>query len=155
MARGLSCSATCEIFLAQRSDPCLRHRQADASPLSHPGGPVSTCEFFFFFLTAPQQFVQQTLMGIHHAQDPGPETKGSEKPSVARGGGRSQRGTAQAPPPGPVPRTVRQQIGTRGADSLGRWLRDPHVGVSEGGGVGEGCSWLVSSPTSSHSWSPT
>lgn len=32
------------------------------------------CEFFF--LTALQQFVQQTLMGIRLAQDPGPETKG-------------------------------------------------------------------------------
>ena len=75
---------------------------------------------FFFFLTAPQRFVQQTRTGIHCAQDPGPETKGSEKPSMTRGGGRSQRGTAQGPPPGPVPRTVRQQIGTRGADSPGR-----------------------------------
>ena len=34
VAHGLSCSGACGIFLAQGSNPCLLHRQADSLPLS-------------------------------------------------------------------------------------------------------------------------
>ena len=39
VAQGLSCSAGCDIFPDQGSDPCLLHCQADFQPLSHQGSP--------------------------------------------------------------------------------------------------------------------
>ena len=39
VGNGLSCSLACGIFLAQGSNLCLLHRQADSLPLSHQGGP--------------------------------------------------------------------------------------------------------------------
>ena len=41
VAQGLSCSSACGIFLAQRSNPCLLHWQADSLPLSHQGSPMA------------------------------------------------------------------------------------------------------------------
>ena len=40
MARGLSCSVACGIFLDQRLNLCLLHWQADTLPLSHQGSPI-------------------------------------------------------------------------------------------------------------------
>ena len=37
---GLSCSAACEIFLAQGLNLCLLHWQEDSLPLSHHGNPT-------------------------------------------------------------------------------------------------------------------
>ena len=42
MAHRLSCSSACGIFLDQGSNRCLRHWQADSSPLSHQGSPALT-----------------------------------------------------------------------------------------------------------------
>ena len=39
VTHGLNCSAACEIFPDQGSNPCLLHRQADSSPLSQEGSP--------------------------------------------------------------------------------------------------------------------
>ena len=39
MARGLSCSEACGIFLDQGSNPCLLLWQTDSLPLSHQGSP--------------------------------------------------------------------------------------------------------------------
>ena len=39
VAHGLSCSAACEIFPDQGSNPCLLHWQADSQPLRHQGSP--------------------------------------------------------------------------------------------------------------------
>ena len=40
VARGLSCSMACGIFLAQGLNPCLLHWQAASLPLSHQGSPA-------------------------------------------------------------------------------------------------------------------
>ena len=45
--QGLSCSATCEIFLDQGLNPCLLHWQVDFYPLYHQEVQV----FFFFFFS--------------------------------------------------------------------------------------------------------
>ena len=45
--QGLSCSATCEIFLDQGLNPCLLHWQVDFYPLYHQE--VQVFFFFFFF----------------------------------------------------------------------------------------------------------
>ena len=39
VAHGPSCSAACEIFPDQGSNPCPLHRQADSQPLRHQGSP--------------------------------------------------------------------------------------------------------------------
>ena len=39
VAHGLSCSAACEIFPDQGSNPCPLHWQADSQPLRHQGSP--------------------------------------------------------------------------------------------------------------------
>ena len=41
MAHRLSCSAACEIFPDQGSNPCPLHWQADSEPLCHQGSPQS------------------------------------------------------------------------------------------------------------------
>ena len=40
VAHWLSCSAACEIFPDQGSNPCALHWQADSQPLRHQGSPV-------------------------------------------------------------------------------------------------------------------
>ena len=40
MAHGLSCSAACEIFLEEGSNPCPLHWQLDSYPLDHQGNPM-------------------------------------------------------------------------------------------------------------------
>ena len=54
MVQGFSCSAACEIFPDQGSNPCFQRWQADSSPLSHQGSPehcfkpafsLSSCTF--------------------------------------------------------------------------------------------------------------
>ena len=42
VAHGPSCSAACEIFPDQGSNPCPLHWQADSQPLCHQGSPSST-----------------------------------------------------------------------------------------------------------------
>ena len=49
VAHGPSCSATCEIFPDQGSNPCPLHWQADSQPLHHQGSPGNML-FFFNFL---------------------------------------------------------------------------------------------------------
>ena len=44
MAHGPCCSAACEVFLNQGSNPCLPHWQVDSLPLSHQGSPVRLLE---------------------------------------------------------------------------------------------------------------
>ena len=41
VAHGPSCSAACEIFPDQGSNPCPLHQQADSQPLRHQGSPSS------------------------------------------------------------------------------------------------------------------
>ena len=48
VAHGRSCSAACEIFPDQGSNPCPLQWQADSQPLRHQGSPVLFCFFFFF-----------------------------------------------------------------------------------------------------------
>lgn len=45
-AHGRSCSMACGIFLDQRSNPCLLHRQVDSFPLNHQGN-----FFLSYFIT--------------------------------------------------------------------------------------------------------
>ena len=54
MAFGLSCSAKCEIFLAQGSNPCPLHWQVDSYPLCHQGS-------YDEFLEAPLAQVRPLL----------------------------------------------------------------------------------------------
>ena len=53
MEHGLSCSVTCEVFPAQRSNPCLLHWQSDSLPLSHQESPL----LFSLLLLFPLSFI--------------------------------------------------------------------------------------------------
>ena len=54
VAHGLSCSASCGIFLDQGSNPCPLHWQADSQPLRHQGSPE---KFNFFNVAKPIDFL--------------------------------------------------------------------------------------------------
>ena len=51
VAHGPSCSAACEIFPDQGSNPCPLHWQADSQPLHHQGSPGNVFKNFHIFNT--------------------------------------------------------------------------------------------------------